>query len=214
MHLAPIFEKKLARRVLELDHPGWVDADEPRFRLSSASTPRCRRRAISRQLEELVGHRHSVPLDRTQPLWQFTIIDGLDDGNVAIYAKMHHAAVDGGAGMAIAGALYDMAPVPRKVKPPEPKKPVRKPSIEERAILGINDVIQSIARQQIKALEALPQMLGTLTDLLAPPKPGEEAPAARARRRAFPACRTCWRRRRRSTSPSPASAPSRRATCR
>lgn len=112
-----------------------------------------------RQLEELVGQWHSVPLDRSQPLWQFTIVDGLADGNVAIYAKMHHAAVDGGAGMAIAGALYDMGPVPRKVKPPLPGPPVRKPTTGERAILGINDVIQSMARQHIKAMEAVPQIL-------------------------------------------------------
>lgn len=177
IHLAPIFEKKLARRVLELDHPGWVDAEDLDFdyHLKQVTLPPP---GSFKQLEDLVGQWHSVPLDRSQPLWQFTVVDGMEDGNVAIYAKMHHAAVDGGAGMAIAGALYDMGPVPRKVKPPEPKKPVRKPSIEERAILGINDVIQNIARQQIKAMEALPQILGTLTDLLAPPKPGEKGASA------------------------------------
>lgn len=172
IHLAPIFEKKLARRVFELDHPGWVDAGELdlSYHLKQVTLPAP---GDFRQLEELVGEMHSVPLDRSQPLWQFTVIDGLSDGTVAIYAKIHHAAVDGGAGMAIAGALYDMGPVPRKVKPPEPKQPVRVPSVEERAILGINDVIQSIARQHIKAIEAVPQFLGTLTDLLAPPKPGQ-----------------------------------------
>jgi len=177
IHLAPIFEKKLARRVLELDHPGWVDAEDLDFdyHLKRVTLPPP---GDFRQLEELVGQWHSVPLDRTQPLWQFTIVDGLADGNVAIYAKMHHAAVDGGAGMAIAGALYDMGPVPRKVKPPPPKTPMRKPTTGERAILGINDVIQSMARQHIKAMEAVPQILGTLTDLLAPPKPGEKGASA------------------------------------
>ncbi len=148
MHLAPIFEKKLARTVLELDHPLWVDAGELDFdyHLRRATLPNP---GTWRQLEELVGDLHSVPLDRTRPLWQFTVIDGLDDGNVAIYSKVHHAAVDGGAGMAIAAALYDMSPVPRNVKPPEPKKKVRKPSIEERAILGINDAVQNVIRQQL-----------------------------------------------------------------
>lgn len=173
IHLAPIFEKKLARRVLELDHPGWVDAGELDldYHLKRATLPAP---GSWEQLEALVADLHAVPMDRSQPLWQFTVIDGLETGNVAIYAKMHHAAVDGGGGMAIAAALYDMGPIPRKVKPPEPKKPIRVPSIEERAILGINDFIQSLARQQIKAMEAVPQILGTLTDLIAPPKAGQK----------------------------------------
>jgi diacylglycerol O-acyltransferase len=177
MHLAPIFEKKLARTVLELDHPLWVDAGELDFdyHLRRATLPNP---GTWRQLEELVGDLHSVPLDRTRPLWQFTVIDGLDDGNVAIYSKVHHAAVDGGAGMAIAAALYDMSPVPRNVKPPEPKKKVRKPSIEERAILGINDAVQNVIRQQLNVMQAIPQVLGTLTDMLAPPKSADGKPAS------------------------------------
>lgn len=165
MHLAPIFGKKLARTVLELDHPAWVDAGEIdisyHLRRATLSAP-----GNWKQLEDLVGELHSALLDRSRPLWQFTVIDGLDDGNVAIYSKMHHAAVDGGAGMAIAAALYDISPQPRKVKPPEPKPAGRKPTIEERAILGINDVVQNVMRQQLKALEAVPQVLGALTDLL------------------------------------------------
>lgn len=174
IHLAPIFEKKLARRVLELDHPGWVDAGEMNFdyHLKQVTLPKP---GSWEQVEQFVADQHAIPLDRSQPLWQFTVIDGLDSGNVAIYTKIHHAAVDGGGGMAIAAAMYDMGPVPRKVKPPEPKKPVRVPSIEERAILGINDVIQSIAKQHIRAMEAVPQMLSTLTDLIAPPKSGGAA---------------------------------------
>lgn len=177
IHLAPIFEKKLARRVFELDHPGWVDATDIDFgyHLKQVTLPKP---GNWKQLEELVGELHSVALDRSQPLWQFTVIDGLESGSVAIYAKMHHAAVDGGGGMAIAAALYDMGPTPRNVKPPEPKTPVRVPSVEERAILGINDFIQSLARQQIKAMEAVPQILGTLTDLIAPPKAGEKGSAS------------------------------------
>jgi len=170
MHLAPIFEKKLARTVLELDHPGWVDAGEMDmdYHLRRVTVPAPGSFA---QLEQLVGDLHSVPLDRTRPLWQVTVIEGLDDGNVAVYSKVHHAAVDGGAGMAIAAALFDMSPVPRKVKPPEPRKPApRKPTIEERAILGINDAVQNVLRQQLKVMEAIPQVLGTVTDMLLPKK--------------------------------------------
>ena len=170
MHLAPIFEKKLARTVLELDHPGWVDAGEMDFdyHLKRMTLPSPGSFA---QLEQLVAELHSVPLDRRQPLWQVVVVEGLDSGNIAVYSKVHHAAVDGGAGMAIAAALFDIGPAPRKVKPPEPKKPAqRKPTIEERAILGINDVVQNVMRQQLKVMEAIPQVLGTINDLLTPKK--------------------------------------------
>ena len=165
MHLAPIFEKRLARTVLELDHPAWVDAGDIdiAYHLRRATLPAP---GSWKQLEDLVGELHSTLLDRSRPLWQFTVIDGLEGGNVAIYSKIHHAAVDGGAGMAIAAALYDLSPQPRKVKPPESKPAMRKPTIEERAILGINDVVQNVMRQHLKAMEAVPQMLGTMTDLL------------------------------------------------
>lgn len=177
IHLAPIFEKKLARRVLELDHPGWVDAGEMDFdyHLKEATLPAPGNWA---QLEALVAEQHAIHLDRSKPLWQFTVIEGLESGEVAIYTKIHHAAVDGGGGMAIAAAMYDMGPTPRKVKPPLPKKPVRVPTIEERAILGINDVIQSLARQHLKAMEAIPQFLGTVTDMLAPKTDGASGSGA------------------------------------
>ena len=174
MHLAPIFEKKLARTVFELDHPGWVEAGEMDFdyHLKQATLPSPGNWAA---LEAMVGELHSAPLDRTRPLWQFTVIDGLDEGNVAIYSKVHHAAVDGGAGMAIAAALYDVSPVPRTVKPAAPKAAAaRKPTVEERAILGLNDFVQNVMRQQLRMIEAVPQALNTLTDLLLP-KPGETA---------------------------------------
>lgn len=173
IHLAPIFEKKLARTVLELDHPAWVDAGELDldYHLRRMTLPEP---GTFAQLEKLVGDLHSTALDRSRPLWQVVVIDGLDDGNIAVYSKMHHAAIDGGAGMAIAAALFDMSPVPRKVKPPAPKPaPKRKPTIEERAILGINDVIQNVARQHLKAMEAIPQVLGTVTDMLLPRPAGD-----------------------------------------
>ncbi len=168
IHLVPIFQQKLARRVLELDHPGWVEVAEidEAYHFNPITLPAPGSHA---QLEALIADLHAGPLDRTEPLWRFFIIDGLENGNVAIYAKMHHAAVDGGAGMAIAAMLYDMGPKPRAVKPPPPRPEIRVPTVPERAILGINDVIQSAVRQHFRAMEAIPQMLGTLTDLVAPP---------------------------------------------
>lgn len=169
IHLVPVFQQKLARRVLELDHPGWVEVaeidEDYHFQAVTVPAP-----GGLKELEALIAGLHEGPLDRTEPLWRFFIIDGLANGNVGIYAKMHHAAVDGGAGMAIAAMMYDMGPKPRPVKPAPPRPEIRVPTVPERAILGINDVIQSAVRQHFRTMEAIPQVLGTLHDMIAPPK--------------------------------------------
>ena len=136
VHLIPIFGMKLAKSVMQIDHPGWVDAGDIDldYHIQSATLPKP---GSWKQVEEMVGALHSQLLDRKKPLWQFTVIEGLEDGRVGLYSKVHHAAVDGGAGMVITKALYDLTPEPREVEPPQPKVVERKPTTPERAILGM-----------------------------------------------------------------------------
>lgn len=165
VHLIPIFSKKLAKTVFEIDHPGWVDAGEIDFdyHIRSAKLPKP---GTHEQVEEMVADLHSEPLNLKKPLWQFTVIEGLKSGQVALYSKVHHAAVDGGAGMVITQALYDLGPVPREVKPPEEKKePPRKPTKPERAILGMHDMATNIVNQQLNVMEAIPKALGQMAQV-------------------------------------------------
>jgi WS/DGAT/MGAT family acyltransferase len=190
-HLAPIFRKRLARTVLDLDHPGWIEVDDIDldYHIRAVSLPRPGRWD---QLEAAVAEMHGQALDRKKPLWQFAVIEGLEDGRVALYAKVHHAAVDGGAGMVIAQAFYDFSPTPRQVPPPPPKAPAPpKPSVAERALLGINDLIASSIRQQLNLMQAVPQAMLTVTNLIAPPRapaqPAAEGAAAPRRKGGLPA---------------------------
>lgn len=72
----------------------WVEDDE--FDLEAhfihLSLPKPGR---IRELLELVSKLHANPMDRAKPLWEAYVIDGLEDGRVAIYSKVHHALVDG-----------------------------------------------------------------------------------------------------------------------
>lgn len=167
VHTVPIFGMKLAKTMFELDHPGWVDAGELDFdyHIQSAKLDKPGNRA---QLEEMVAELHATTLDRKKPLWQFTVIEGLDGRMAALYSKVHHAAVDGGAGMAITQALYDVTETPRDVPPPEPKEPVRKPTQAERAILNINDMVSNLARQQLSMVESVPKVMSQMADMVAP----------------------------------------------
>jgi diacylglycerol O-acyltransferase len=110
MHLAPLFSRKLAFMPLDLTNPVWVgeqhvDLDHhiTRMLLPKPGT--------QAQLEAAVAKRHEGMLDRDRPLWEFTVIEGLQSGLVAFYAKIHHAALDGQGGVALAQAVLDTEPV-------------------------------------------------------------------------------------------------------
>lgn len=168
VHLIPVFNKKLARTIFQLDHPGWVDAGPLDFdyhitgeHLGAHNTDAA--------VEARVAQLHAEPLDRKKPLWKFVVIEGLSDGpngekRAALYSKVHHAAIDGGAGMVITQALYDLGPKPRDVEPPKPVKESRKPSVAERAVLGMHDVVSNVVTQQFKAMEAIPKAMGAALD--------------------------------------------------
>ena len=141
---------------------GELDFD---YHIQAAKLPKP---GTHKQLEDMVAELHAIPLDRTKPLWQFTVIEGLEGRQAALYSKVHHAAVDGGAGMVITQALYDLSEKPREVKPAEPKTPARKPTDIERAILSVNNIVGNIARQQLTLMENVPKVLGQMADMVAP----------------------------------------------
>jgi WS/DGAT/MGAT family acyltransferase len=106
---SPVFRRRLQPLPLALANPVWIDGEVDmaqhfsRLRLPAPGT--------LRQLEAAVARLHAQALDRSRPLWQFVLIEGLADGGVAFYSKVHHAAIDGAAGVVLAQALLDAAPV-------------------------------------------------------------------------------------------------------
>lgn len=61
-------------------------------------------------LEQSTSMLAARPLDRSRPLWEMHVVDGLGDGTVAVIAKFHHAFMDGGAGMDLMAELFDLTP--------------------------------------------------------------------------------------------------------
>jgi WS/DGAT/MGAT family acyltransferase len=84
-------------------------------------------------LARLVGLAHATPLDRSRPLWELWVIEGLPDARVALYAKVHVAAIDDTTGAELMTALLDTDPAdgsaavavaPPEVLPDGPSRPL------------------------------------------------------------------------------------------
>lgn len=164
IHLIPMLHQKLVQLPFDIDHPFWADDDEVDvdYHIRHQTVPRPGR--IS-QLEELVGRLHSNFLDRSRPLWEFYVIDGLESGQVAIYTKIHHAAMDGAASQNLIAMMYDPTPQPRVFPPPE-----RKPGGKEK--VDIPEVLRGMAghflRQEVRALQYLPEVLKAWAKVVLP----------------------------------------------
>lgn len=109
MQLVPRFRKRVVAPPLRLGLPYWVDdADfDVRHHVRLASLPGP---GSPGQLRELTSQLHMELLDRSRPLWEIWLVDGLADGRVAVVEKMHHALVDGVSGVDVAMATLDIGP--------------------------------------------------------------------------------------------------------
>jgi len=103
------FRRKLRMVPLEIDHPVWVedadfDIDRHVHRLAVPAP------GGLEELAELCGHMAGIPLDRSRPLWEMCVIEGLASGQVAVFTKMHHATVDGVSGANMISVLCSLEP--------------------------------------------------------------------------------------------------------
>lgn len=71
-----------------------------------------------RQLEDFVGRFASRQLDRTRPLWEMVVVEGLHDGRVALVAKLHHSIIDGVGAADLLARLFDLSPDAEDPQPP------------------------------------------------------------------------------------------------
>ena len=114
LRLVPRYRQKLAFPRFEMGRPFWVD--DPSFNLdyhvrhTALPSP-----GSEEQLRHLVGRIFSQRLDRSKPLWELWVVQGLQDGRFALISKTHHALVDGVSGVDIATVLFDLSPVPAEL---------------------------------------------------------------------------------------------------
>lgn len=116
LHAIPRYRQRLAFRPVD-GAPFWVD--DERFHIDyhvrHTALPRP---GDDRQLKLLAGRILSVPLDRSRPLWEAWVIEGLDGDRFAMVLKTHHAVVDGVSGVDLMSTLLQAEPVDHFDAPP------------------------------------------------------------------------------------------------
>ncbi|NOQ84031.1 MAG: wax ester/triacylglycerol synthase family O-acyltransferase [Myxococcales bacterium] len=178
VHLVPRLKQRLAMVPFGIGKPYWVE--DPAFNLDmhlqhvALPSP-----GSWKELRGLAARIFSVPLDRTRPLWEMTLVEGLDTipqvppGSVALISKVHHAAIDGVSGTEMMGVLLDMTKEPRTFSPPPPRtvapvpnelevlshtarKIMGKPSEIKRVAGEIKDALRAAAKVRDKGIETPP----------------------------------------------------------
>ena len=138
----PPFRRVVREVPMRLHHPVWVD--DPDFAIEHhvhrAELPR------PGSIEQFAHHAAaiaSVALDRTRPLWDITIVEGLADGRIGLVAKVHHSAMDGTAGIEILYALFDLEPDPAETPTPPTTRPQSLPSDLELVVAAATDRLRA-----------------------------------------------------------------------
>ena len=153
LHLSPVLEQRLKFLPMDLGHPVWerVAAVDLDTHIISLKLPAG---SGYQALNKLVAKLHGELLPRDRPLWQFYVIEGLRSGEIGFYTKIHHAALDGQAGVVLANALLDLQATPREVPERGASKP--KPILKSRALIGA--AFRSTVQQYLKVIKLVPEV--------------------------------------------------------
>ena len=109
--LFPFYRRKLRRVPFGIGPPVWVD--DPHFDLRY----HVRHTALpspggDHQLGRLMARVMAERLDRNYPLWEFWLVEGVDQGRWALITKVHHAMVDGVSAIDLYRVIFDASPEP------------------------------------------------------------------------------------------------------
>jgi len=159
--LAPVLARTLREFPLGMANPVWVQAPsvDLDYHLRHVVLPAPGTKA---QLDQCVADLHSQLLDRSRPLWTVDVIEGLAGGHVAVYTRIHHAVVDGQAGVELMSALFDTT---RRGRPAPKAAPARRGSARP----GAGEVIAGTLRHDLEQYWKLVRDLPALARQLAAP---------------------------------------------
>ncbi|MBK8285707.1 MAG: wax ester/triacylglycerol synthase family O-acyltransferase [Ahniella sp.] len=124
LSLAPVLTRVVQFLPLNILTPYWAQSGQPDLN-DHVRHVKLPKPGDARALEDLVATLHAETLDRSRPLWEMTVITALGASLqtapgrhvIALYSKLHHAAVDGQGAVALANAILDVTEHPAPPKP-------------------------------------------------------------------------------------------------
>ncbi len=175
LHLIPRYRQRLAYVPLER-YPVWVDDAhfDIDYHIRHTSLPRPGNRD---QLKALMGRLSSQQLDRSRPLWEVNIVEGLEGDHFAMISKIHHAMIDGISGVDLMAVLLNLMPT-EDFEDAEPFEPRPAPGDTEliikeaarragrvtaalRSAQTLTDDVQTLALQGARRVRAIRNSLGS-----------------------------------------------------
>lgn len=172
--LVPRYRQRVRFVPFGFGRPVW--GDDPHFQIlyhvrhSAVPSP-----GGSEQLRNLAGRVLAQRLDRTKPLWEMWLVEGLEDGRWALISKVHHCMVDGVSGTDLLSVLLDKDPRPVRAAP----GPSWSPEPELGTVRLLADALNDGLRSPVQRLQALPALAGLLA------QPGEQLELLRAIAQSF-----------------------------
>jgi diacylglycerol O-acyltransferase len=148
---APVFRRRLVTVPFDLDRPYWIEDEhvDVEFHVRHIALPHP---GDWRQLCIQVARIHSRPLDRSKPLWEAYVIEGLDNipdvpkGSFAFYTKFHHAAIDGEGGTEVLKAIHSLSPGDEPVPQRRPRVRDREPLPAELYARAFANTVQRVPK--------------------------------------------------------------------
>jgi WS/DGAT/MGAT family acyltransferase len=157
----PRYRQRVMFSPMNLTHPSWED--DPEFDIRNhIHRVTLEPPGDERQLSELSGRVFTTLLDRNQPLWDLTVVDGLEGGRSALIVRVHHCMVDGVSGVGLVKIMFDPSREPRRVEA-RPYSPPPLPDSRQLLAEGLAALVPEAAERLIGANLTLLRMLQGFT---------------------------------------------------
>jgi diacylglycerol O-acyltransferase / wax synthase len=141
----PRYRQVVCTAPLQMFRPAWADDEhfEIGHHLRHAAVPEPGRAS---QLHRLAAQIYAQPLDRSRPLWEAWLLDGIEAGYWAILSKVHHCVADGIGGTDLIAEVFDLCPDAGPPVQPAAWRPQPGPSLAGTLASGVCDAVTSPLR--------------------------------------------------------------------
>jgi diacylglycerol O-acyltransferase len=161
LHEIPRYRQRVVFSPFNLTHPTWED--DPNFDIRNhVRRLRIEPPGTERQLSELSGILFSTLMDRSKPLWDMTVVDGIEGGRSALIVRVHHSLVDGVSGVALVNTMFDPTREPRVPKA-EPYEPPPLPDSKKVLVEGLASTWADAAARLIGSEVAVLRLVQAFT---------------------------------------------------